>query len=401
MAEQEHRDSGAPEGADGGSAEQREDAKREGEATAESERSGPHWWELRPDGSSGEAAGAVGGAAGGAAYDTAGAAGEASGAAGRAIGEFDGASGLGASRGLSTTGGEEHIVTGAWGDGKTVADAQLLQAAAGREEPGSAGAEAGTGATPTASDTVSAGSAAPVLPSAPAAAVGSVPPVPQAPTAAAAADGAGGSGSALGERLTGVDTGARTASIARKTNETDIALTLAVDGTGRTDIATDVPFLNHMLDLFTKHGRFDLRVAAKGDVHIDDHHTVEDIGICIGQTLRAALGDKRGIKRYANVFIPMDEALAQVAIDISNRPHFEYRAQYPSARVGTFEVELVHEFLWKLAVEARITLHVIVHYGHNTHHMVEAVFKALGRALDEATSIDPRVQGVPSTKGVL
>jgi imidazoleglycerol-phosphate dehydratase len=394
MAEQEQRDSGAPEGADGGSAEQREDAKREGEAAAESERSGPHWWELRPDGSSGEAAGAVGGAAGGVAYDTAGAA-----------GEFDGASGLDASRGPSIAGGEEHIVTGAWGDGKTVADAQMLQAAAqaaaGREEPGSAGAEAGTGATPTASDTVSAGSAAPVLPSAPAAAVGSAPPAPQTPTAAAAAAGAGSSGSALGERLTGVDTGARTASIARKTNETDIALTLAVDGSGRAEIATDVPFLNHMLDLFTKHGQFDLRVLAKGDVHIDDHHTVEDIGICIGQTLRAALGDKRGIKRYANAFIPMDEALAQVVIDISNRPHFEYRAQYPSARVGTFDVELVHEFLWKLALEARITLHVIVHYGLNTHHMVEAVFKALGRALDEATSVDPRVQGVPSTKGVL
>jgi imidazoleglycerol-phosphate dehydratase len=399
MAEQEQRDSGAPEGADGGSAEQQEDAKREGEAAAESERSGPHWWELRPDGTSGEATGADGGVAGGAAYDTAGAAGEALGSAGRATSEFDGASGLGASRRPSTAGGEEHIVTGAWGDGKTVGDAQMLQAAAqaaaGREEPGSAGAEAGTGAAPTASD------AAPVLPSAPAADdVGSAPPAPQAPTAAAAV-GAGGSGSALGERLTGVDTGARTASIARKTNETDIALTLAVDGTGRAEIATDVPFLNHMLDLFTKHGQFDLRVLAKGDVHIDDHHTVEDIGICIGQTLRAALGDKRGIKRYANVFIPMDEALAQVAIDISNRPHFEYRAQYPSARVGTFEVELVHEFLWKLAVEARITLHVIVHYGHNTHHMVEAVFKALGRALDEATSIDPRVQGVPSTKGVL
>jgi imidazoleglycerol-phosphate dehydratase len=195
--------------------------------------------------------------------------------------------------------------------------------------------------------------------------------------------------------------GKRAGSIERTTRETDIKLAFAVDGTGRTDIESDVPFLNHMLDLFTQHGHFDLQVHAKGDVDVDDHHTTEDIGICLGACLRQALGDKAGIKRYASVFVPMDEALAQVAIDISNRPHFEYRAEYPSAQVGSFEVELVHEFLWKMALEARITLHVIVHYGMNTHHMVEAVFKALGRALDEATSIDPRVVGVPSTKGVL
>ncbi|MGR6129600.1 imidazoleglycerol-phosphate dehydratase HisB [Paenibacillus sp. SER-28] len=193
----------------------------------------------------------------------------------------------------------------------------------------------------------------------------------------------------------------RTGSVSRKTNETDIQLSFAVDGTGQAEIETDVPFLNHMLDLFTKHGHFDLNVQARGDVDIDDHHTVEDIGICLGQTLLEALGDKKGIKRYASVFVPMDEALAQVAIDLSNRPHFEYRAEYPSQQVGSFSTELVHEFLWKFALEARMTLHVIVHYGQNTHHMIEAVFKALGRALDEATSIDPRVTGVPSTKGVL
>ncbi|MGG1616729.1 imidazoleglycerol-phosphate dehydratase HisB [Paenibacillus sp. NRS-1782] len=193
----------------------------------------------------------------------------------------------------------------------------------------------------------------------------------------------------------------RTGSVSRKTNETDIQLSFAVDGTGQTEIETDVPFLNHMLDLFTKHGQFDLNVQARGDVDIDDHHTVEDIGICLGQTLLESLGDKKGIKRYASVFVPMDEALAQVVIDLSNRPHFEYRAQYPSQQVGSFSTELVHEFLWKFALEARMTLHVIVHYGQNTHHMIEAVFKALGRALDEATSIDPRVTGVPSTKGVL
>lgn len=193
----------------------------------------------------------------------------------------------------------------------------------------------------------------------------------------------------------------RGASVSRKTNETDIQLAFGVDGTGRSEIETDVPFLNHMLDLFTKHGQFDLQVVAKGDIEIDDHHTVEDIGICLGQTLLTALGDKKGIKRYASVFVPMDEALAQVVIDISNRPHFEYRVEYPSQQVGSFSTELVQEFLWKFALEARITLHVIVHYGQNTHHMIEAVFKALGRALDEATAVDPRVTGVPSTKGVL
>ncbi|WP_027086347.1 imidazoleglycerol-phosphate dehydratase HisB [Cohnella panacarvi] len=193
----------------------------------------------------------------------------------------------------------------------------------------------------------------------------------------------------------------RSGAVSRRTNETDITLSLGVDGSGDVSLETDVPFLNHMLDLFAKHGQFDLKVDARGDVDIDDHHTVEDIGICLGQALREALGDKAGIKRYASVFVPMDEALAQVVIDVSNRPHFELRAEFPAATVGSFTVELVEEFLWKFALEARVTLHVIVHYGRNTHHMIEAVFKAFGRALDEATSIDPRVKGVPSTKGVL
>lgn len=193
----------------------------------------------------------------------------------------------------------------------------------------------------------------------------------------------------------------RQAEIARKTNETDIKLKFVLDGTGKCEIESDVPFMNHMLNAFARNGLFDLEVDARGDVDIDDHHTVEDTGICLGQAFLKALGDKRGIRRYANVFVPMDEALAQVVVDISNRPHLEYRAQYPSALVGSFSTEMVHEFLWKFALEARITLHVIVHYGSNTHHMIEAVFKALGRALDEATSLDPRVEGVPSTKGVL
>jgi len=193
----------------------------------------------------------------------------------------------------------------------------------------------------------------------------------------------------------------RAAHVDRKTNETDISLSFAVDGEGICRQDTGVPFLNHMLDLFARHGHFDLKVQAQGDIEIDYHHTVEDIGICLGQALREALGDKQGIKRYGSAFVPMDDALAQVVIDISNRPHLEYRAAYPSPLVGQFPTELVHEFLWKFALEARINLHVILHYGQNTHHMIEAIFKALGRALDEATAIDPRVKGVPSTKGVL
>ncbi|WP_419095392.1 imidazoleglycerol-phosphate dehydratase HisB [Aeribacillus kexueae] len=193
----------------------------------------------------------------------------------------------------------------------------------------------------------------------------------------------------------------RQSTISRTTNETDIQLAFSIDGEGVSDLNTGVPFLSHMLDLFTKHGQFNLSIQAKGDIEIDDHHTTEDIGICLGQALKEALGDKKGIKRYGNAFVPMDEAMAQVVIDLSNRPHFELRGELPSQTVGTFDTELVHEFLWKLALEARMNLHVIIHYGRNTHHIIEAVFKALGRALDEATMIDPRINGVPSTKGML
>lgn len=193
----------------------------------------------------------------------------------------------------------------------------------------------------------------------------------------------------------------RTASITRKTGETNIELALTIDGEGKAELETGVPFMTHMLDLFTKHGQFDLTINAKGDTEVDDHHTTEDIGICLGHALREALGDKKGIKRYGNAFVPMDETLAQVVVDLSNRPHLEMRAQFPSQKVGTFDTELVHEFLWKLALEARMNLHVIVHYGQNTHHIIEAIFKALARALDEATTIDPRIKGVPSTKGML
>jgi imidazoleglycerol-phosphate dehydratase len=193
----------------------------------------------------------------------------------------------------------------------------------------------------------------------------------------------------------------RSAQIKRKTWETDIELTFGIDGSGQTSLQTGVPFLEHMLDSFAKHGHFDLTLQAKGDIEIDDHHTVEDIAICLGQATLEALGEKKGIRRFGNSWVPMDEALGQVVIDLSNRPHLEFRADFPQARVGSFATELVHEFFWKFALEARANVHVILHDGKNTHHMIEALFKAWGRALDEATQIDPRIQGVLSSKGVL
>ncbi|MCM3388655.1 imidazoleglycerol-phosphate dehydratase HisB [Ureibacillus chungkukjangi] len=194
----------------------------------------------------------------------------------------------------------------------------------------------------------------------------------------------------------------RFARIERNTNETKIAVELNLDGVGQAEVHTGVPFMDHMLDLFIKHGLFDGRIIADGDTHIDDHHTTEDIGIVLGQVIREALGDKKGIKRYGNAFVPMDDALAQVVIDCSNRPHLEYRVEPElKEKVGRFDTELVHEFLWKFALEARMNVHVIVPYGHNTHHIIEAIFKALARAIDDAVQIDPRVKGVPSTKGLL
>lgn len=193
----------------------------------------------------------------------------------------------------------------------------------------------------------------------------------------------------------------REATINRKTNETQVNVSLNLDGEGQAKIDTGVPFMDHMLDLFVKHGLFNATIEASGDTHIDDHHTTEDIGIVLGQVMKEALGDKKGIRRYGNAFVPMDDALAQVVIDCSNRPHLEFRAIFPTQKVGNFDTELVHEFLWKFALEARMNVHVIVHYGHNTHHMIEAIFKALARALDEAVTIDERVKGVPSTKGLL
>ncbi|MEK5233182.1 imidazoleglycerol-phosphate dehydratase HisB [Lysinibacillus sp. FSL K6-0232] len=193
----------------------------------------------------------------------------------------------------------------------------------------------------------------------------------------------------------------RYAKIERTTNETQIAVAIDLDGEGKAEIQTGVGFMDHMLDLFIKHGLFNGTIQATGDTYIDDHHTTEDIGIVLGQAIREALGDKKGIKRYGTAFVPMDDALAQVVVDCSNRPHLEYRVPELTEKVGTFDTELVHEFLWKFALEARMNVHVIVPYGHNTHHIIEAIFKALARAIDDAVTIDPRVKGVPSTKGLL
>ncbi|PDO11351.1 MAG: imidazoleglycerol-phosphate dehydratase [Candidatus Reconcilbacillus cellulovorans] len=193
----------------------------------------------------------------------------------------------------------------------------------------------------------------------------------------------------------------RRAEVARRTNETDVRVAVVLDGSGTANIKTGVAFFDHMLELFARHGLFDVTVEATGDVHVDDHHTVEDVGICLGRAFREALGDKRGIRRYGHALVPMDESLVEVAVDIGDRPHFEYRVRTPSERIGTMSVESVREFWWKFALEARVALHVVARYGRNSHHLVEAVFKAAARALDEATAVDPRVQGVPSTKGVL
>ncbi|GIM45330.1 imidazoleglycerol-phosphate dehydratase [Collibacillus ludicampi] len=193
----------------------------------------------------------------------------------------------------------------------------------------------------------------------------------------------------------------RIGTIRRETTETQISLTLNLDGEGKRDLSLPVPFLAHMLDLFAKHGGFDLTLDAKGDVEIDDHHTVEDIGICLGQAFRQAIGDKKGIRRYGNRFTPMDESLAQVTIDISGRSFLVFHAEFPSERVGTFPTELVEEFFRAFTSNAGVTLHVNLHYGTNTHHMIEAIFKAFGGALAEAVARDEKIRGVLSTKGVL
>lgn len=194
----------------------------------------------------------------------------------------------------------------------------------------------------------------------------------------------------------------RKAQIIRKTKETDITVSLNLDGQGAYDIKTSIPFLDHMLSLFAKHGLIDLKIRAKGDIEIDYHHTVEDIGICLGDALKKALGNKKGIKRYGNVTVPMDEAIASVTLDISERPYLVYKVIFPKkSKIKNFDADLVEDFLHAFVSRSGVTLHVAVPYGRNIHHIIEAIFKALGRALSEAVRIDPRIKGVMSTKGRL
>jgi imidazoleglycerol-phosphate dehydratase len=194
----------------------------------------------------------------------------------------------------------------------------------------------------------------------------------------------------------------RTASIKRKTNETDVEVSVDLDGQGAATISTGIGFLDHMLDLLARHSRIDVTVQAKGDLHIDHHHTTEDVGIALGQAVKQALGDMRGITRYADVHVPMDEALTRVAIDISGRPFLVFKAEFVRDKVGTFDTELVQEWFQAFAMNAGITLHAQTLYGSNDHHIAESCFKGLARALRIAVAIDPRTKDeVPSTKGSL
>lgn len=193
----------------------------------------------------------------------------------------------------------------------------------------------------------------------------------------------------------------RTATITRKTAETDIQLTLELDGSGEAQISTGVGFFDHMLTLFAKHGLFNLSVAAQGDLHVDFHHTVEDVGIALGKALAQAIGDKRGIVRYGDKTLPMEETLVTSALDLSGRMWFIFRVAFPTQKVGEFDTELVETFWQAFAANALMNLHLVLHHGSNSHHISEALFKATARALREAITLDPRQTGVPSSKGTL
>jgi len=193
----------------------------------------------------------------------------------------------------------------------------------------------------------------------------------------------------------------RAAQVTRNTLETQISVKLDLDGTGRASLATQVPFLDHMLDQVARHGVFDLDVEARGDLHIDAHHTVEDIGITLGQAFSKAVGDKKGVRRYGHAYVPLDEALTRVVVDLSGRPGLEFHVDFVRARIGEFDVDLVHEFFQGFANHAQVTLHVDNLRGSNAHHQAETAFKAFGRALRMAAEPDPRIAGVPSTKSSL
>ncbi|MEI8380139.1 MAG: imidazoleglycerol-phosphate dehydratase HisB [Planctomycetota bacterium] len=193
----------------------------------------------------------------------------------------------------------------------------------------------------------------------------------------------------------------RTAKIERNTAETQIVLSLNLDGTGIARVSTGVGFLDHMLTLFAKHGQFDLDVAANGDLHIDSHHTTEDVGICLGKALAQAVGDKAGLTRYGSMTLPMEETLVTSALDLSGRMKFIYKVEFPTEKIGVFDTELVEEFWQAVAANALMNLHLVLHHGTNSHHIAEGLFKATARALRQATTIDPRQSGVPSSKGTL
>jgi imidazoleglycerol-phosphate dehydratase len=198
------------------------------------------------------------------------------------------------------------------------------------------------------------------------------------------------------------DATGRQARIERKTKETEVTVHLNLDGTGASKVGTPIPFFSHMLEAWARHGLMDLAVEAHGDVEVDIHHTVEDVGIVLGQTLRQALGDKKGLVRYGAAHVPMDEALVSTAVDLSGRPFLVFSVPVARTRVSNFDLDMLQEFFRAFAFNAEITLHVSMHYGHNLHHIAEAVFKAVGRALAQATRLDPRIAGLlPSTKGTL
>jgi imidazoleglycerol-phosphate dehydratase len=193
----------------------------------------------------------------------------------------------------------------------------------------------------------------------------------------------------------------RKAEINRQTKETKISLTLELDGSGKYSISTGIPFFDHMLSLFTMHGFFDVHIEAEGDIGVDFHHTVEDVGICLGDGLKEAIGDGKGVRRYGNAAIPMDETLVSVALDLSMRPYLVYNPGLKKRKIGVFDLDLIEEFYRAFVNHSGITLHINTLYGRNNHHIIEAIFKGVGRALDMASSLDPRITGVMSTKGRL
>jgi imidazoleglycerol-phosphate dehydratase len=193
----------------------------------------------------------------------------------------------------------------------------------------------------------------------------------------------------------------RTASVERKTNETDVRVELNLDGTGEYTVSTGIPFFDHMLQSFARHGLFDLVLTAKGDLEVDTHHTVEDVGITLGQAVREALGSASGIRRYGSALLPMSEAKVEVSVDVSNRPYLVYRVELSNDRIGTFDASLAEDFFYAFSQNAGLDLHVELRYGRNPHHVVEACFKGLARALRAAVERDPRVKGLPTVKGAL